>query len=62
MQPGVPLRPGGLRSATTDVRRAVRFGISGYDFDEVLDGLAPGEEVILSDMKDYEHLERVNLK
>ncbi len=44
------------------VRRTVRFGISGYQFYEVLDGLAPGDEVILSDMKDYVRLERVNLK
>jgi len=44
------------------VRRTVRFGISGYDAYEVLDGLIPGEEVILSDMKDYVHLQRVNLK
>ena len=43
-------------------RRTVSFGISGYDHYEVLDGLEPGEEVILSDMKDYIHLERVNLK
>jgi len=44
------------------VRRAVRFGLAGYDHYEVLDGLAEGEEVILSDMKDYLHLERVKLK
>ena len=44
------------------VRRTVRFGISGYDSYEVLDGLIPGEEVVLSDMKDYVHLQRVNLK
>ncbi|HEX3555510.1 MAG TPA: HlyD family efflux transporter periplasmic adaptor subunit [Thermoanaerobaculia bacterium] len=44
------------------VRRTVRFGISGYDSYEVLDGLIPGEEVVLSDMKDYAHLQRVNLK
>jgi HlyD family secretion protein len=44
------------------VRRRVRFGLSGDDFYEVVDGLAPGEEVILSDMKDYQHLDRVNLK
>lgn len=43
-------------------RRTVSFGISGYDHYEVLDGLEPGEEVILSDMKDYIHLERVSLK
>ncbi|MBW8878042.1 MAG: HlyD family efflux transporter periplasmic adaptor subunit [Acidobacteria bacterium] len=44
------------------VRRTVRFGISGYDSYEVLDGLIPGEEVVLSDMKDYVHLQRLNLK
>jgi HlyD family secretion protein len=44
------------------VRRTVRFGVAGYDFNEVLDGLAPGDVVILSDMKDYQHLERVNFK
>jgi hypothetical protein len=40
----------------------VRFGLSGYDSFEVLDGLAEGDEVILSDMRDYVHLSRVNLK
>jgi HlyD family secretion protein len=44
------------------IRRRVRFGVAGYDFYEVVDGLEPGEVVILSDMKDYQHLERVNLK
>lgn len=44
------------------VRRPVRFGLSGYDHFEVLEGLDPGEEVILSDMRDYERLERINLK
>ena len=44
------------------VRRNVRFGVTGYDHYEVLDGLAEGEEVILSDMSDYVHLEQVSLK
>lgn len=44
------------------VRRTVRLGVSGYDHYEVLDGLAEGEEVILSDMSDYTHLEQVSLK
>ncbi|HEX3531536.1 MAG TPA: HlyD family efflux transporter periplasmic adaptor subunit [Thermoanaerobaculia bacterium] len=43
-------------------RRTVRFGISGYEHFEVLEGLAEGDEVILSDMRDYVHLSRVNLK
>ncbi|HKH44106.1 MAG TPA: HlyD family efflux transporter periplasmic adaptor subunit [Thermoanaerobaculia bacterium] len=43
------------------VRRDVRLGVAGYDQYEVLDGLAEGEEIILSDMKDYLHLEQVKL-
>lgn len=44
------------------VRRDVRLGVSGYDHAEVLDSLAEGDEVILSDMKDYLHLEQVKLE
>jgi HlyD family secretion protein len=44
------------------VRRTVRFGISGYEHFEVLEGLAEGDQVVLSDMRDYVHLSRVNLK
>jgi HlyD family secretion protein len=44
------------------VRRTARFGVSGYDHFEVLSGLAEGDEVILSDMSDYAHLEQVKLK
>jgi HlyD family secretion protein len=43
------------------VRRDVRLGVGGYDHTEVLDGLAEGDEVILSDMRDYIHLEQINL-
>jgi HlyD family secretion protein len=44
------------------VRRRVRLGVTGYEHYEVLDGLAPGEVVIVSDMKDYTHLEKIDLK
>lgn len=44
------------------VRRPVRLGLSGYKHFEVLEGLEEGEEVILSNMQDYQHLERVNFK
>jgi HlyD family secretion protein len=44
------------------VRRDVRLGVEGYDRYEVLDGLAEGEEVVLSDMKNYTHLEQVKIK
>jgi len=44
------------------VRRDVRLGVTGYDQYEILDGLAEGDEIILSDMKDYLHLEQVKIK
>lgn len=44
------------------VRRRVRLGLTGDEYYEVLDGLAPGNVVIVSDMKDYTHLDRIDLK
>lgn len=35
------------------VRRTVRFGDSNFDYVQVLSGLRPGEEVVLSELKDY---------
>jgi HlyD family secretion protein len=43
-------------------RRTVRFGLAGADYLEVLDGLAAGDEVIVSDLRDYLHLTRIRLK
>jgi len=43
------------------LRRGVRFGLTGYDYVEVVDGLAAGEEVILSDMSSYQHLDEVRI-
>jgi HlyD family secretion protein len=34
-------------------RRVVRFGESNLDYVQILSGLRPGEEIVLSDMKDY---------
>ncbi len=44
------------------VRRAVRFGLSGVDYFEVVDGLAAGDEVIVSDMRDYLRLEQIRVE
>ncbi|MFP3940932.1 MAG: efflux RND transporter periplasmic adaptor subunit [Thermoanaerobaculia bacterium] len=41
------------------VRRRVRLGLVGYERVEVVEGLAEGEEVILSDVSDVLHLEEV---
>jgi HlyD family secretion protein len=40
----------------------VRLGLSNFDYCEVLEGLAPGDEVIISDMQSYTHLKEVVLK
>lgn len=46
----------------TAIKTPVRFGISSFDQYEVLQGLIEGDEVIISDMKDYLHLKEVKLK
>ena len=43
-------------------RVRVRFGIASFDFVEVVDGLAGGDEVIVSDMTDYQHLTSIRLR
>ncbi|GAA4392985.1 efflux RND transporter periplasmic adaptor subunit [Hymenobacter koreensis] len=35
-------------------RRTVRFGSSNFDYVQVLQGLKPGEEIVLTDMKNHE--------
>ncbi|MCP4664183.1 MAG: HlyD family efflux transporter periplasmic adaptor subunit [bacterium] len=43
-------------------RRSVRLGLSGYDHYEVLDGLALGEEVVVSEVERYLHLEEIDIR
>jgi len=43
-------------------RVKVRVGAVGADAVEVVEGIREGDEVIVSDMQDYEHLESVNLR
>lgn len=43
-------------------RTRVRFGIASFDFVEVVEGLAEGDEVILSDMTDYLHLSSIRVR
>lgn len=44
------------------VKRRANFGLAGAEYLEVTDGLREGDEVIVSDMRDYKHLERIRLK
>lgn len=43
-------------------RTPVRFGITSFEIYEVLVGLAPGDEVIVSDMSDHMHVKEVKLR
>ncbi len=43
-------------------RMRARFGIASFDFVEVVEGLAAGDEVIVSDMTDYQHLSSIRLR
>lgn len=40
---------------------AVRFGLAGHDTIEIEDGLAEGDEVVISDMSDYENVRQLRL-
>jgi HlyD family secretion protein len=44
------------------VKTPVIIGISSFDYTEVVQGLLEGDEVIISDMGDYQHLKQVKLK
>ncbi len=43
-------------------RTPVRLGIAGFDYCEVLEGLMEGDEVVISEVKDYIHMEEVEIK
>jgi HlyD family secretion protein len=44
------------------IRTPVEFGITNFEQYEVVSGVAPGDEVIVSDMSDYMHMEEVKLR
>jgi HlyD family secretion protein len=44
------------------VKTPVTIGISNFDTFEVVSGLLEGDEVIISDMADYQNLKQVKLK
>jgi HlyD family secretion protein len=43
-------------------RVEAEIGVSGHEHYEIVEGLSEGDEVILSDMKEYEHLQSVALR
>jgi HlyD family secretion protein len=44
------------------VRTSVRLGLASFEYVEVAEGLFPGDEVIVSDMREYAHLDEVRLR
>lgn len=44
------------------IRREVEIGLSNVDYVEIKKGLVAGEKVILTDMNQYEHLEKITLE
>jgi HlyD family secretion protein len=44
------------------VRTPVTFGLSSQEYFEVRSGLVPGDEVIISDMRDYQRLAAIRLR
>lgn len=44
------------------IRKPVRIGLASFDYYEVVEGLSEGEEVIISDMRDFIHMEEVKVK
>ncbi len=48
-------------NGTEAVQRTVTIGESNFDHIQIQSGLKPGERVIVSDMKDHEHQEKVKI-
>ena len=44
------------------VKTSVLIGISSFDYYEVEEGLLEGDEVVISDMSDYEHMEEIKIQ
>ncbi|WP_460935189.1 efflux RND transporter periplasmic adaptor subunit [Spirosoma humi] len=51
-----------LKGSNVAHRREVALGLSNFDFVEVKSGLQAGEQVILTDLSEYEHLEEITIE
>ena len=47
---------------TRAVKTPVQFGVASFDHYEIVAGLEPGDEVIISDMREYAHLQEVRVR
>jgi HlyD family secretion protein len=44
------------------VRKDAKIGVNNMDFVELESGVQPGDEIVISDMAEYQHLDRIKLK
>ena len=44
------------------VKTSVTFGLTGFDYYEVTNGLMAGDEVIISDMREYQRLSDLRIR
>ncbi len=44
------------------IRKEVEFGVSNFDYVEIASGLSVGEQIVTSDMSDYERHEEISIK
>ncbi len=51
-----------VKENDTAIRREVEIGLSNFDYVEVKSGLKAGEKVILTNMNQYEHMEKISIK
>jgi len=59
---GAARQPVFVAEGTRLHRKDVRFGESNISYVEILEGLSPGEQVVVNDMSDYERYEEIALK
>ena len=44
------------------IRKMVNVGLSNFDYVQLKDGVKPGDEVIISDMKQFKNLQEIEVK
>lgn len=49
-------------SGNKAIRKSIHTGLSNFDYVELLDGVNPGDSVIISDMSDYKNMQSVSIQ
>ncbi len=59
---GTGSRPVFIRTGHRAERRFVELGVASFDEVEIVSGVSPGDDVILSDTRDFEHLSEFRIR